>query len=150
CGDLGGGDYGLRRSTFLGRGCRFCAVSLDKDTPLAHLHLDRACATTAVRGFDLAGLLSRQRDFLLLIQTAMLSAQIIEQTRLVLLRKLVAFLFAANACRCELLEQSTRWHFQFGGKLFNCRVGHAYLLPRSVLSLTRLTACALRPRTSAL
>src|SRR5450759_906714 len=114
----------LRRRRFLGCGRGFGAVTLDENALLAHLDLDRACAPGAVGGLDLGRRFARQRDLFLRCQAAVLLAQIVQQTGLVLLGELVALLLAGNARGGELLQQRARGHFHFGRELLYCRQSH--------------------------
>src|SRR5262249_12498288 len=115
-------DHGLGR-----RRRRFRFVALHEHALLAHFDLDGARLARAVGLLDLGGLLAGERDLLVLLQPAVLTAQEVEQERLVLRGQPVAGLLPGDTGRTQLLEQHAGWHPQFGGKLFNGGLGHTLL-----------------------
>src|SRR6185295_14010084 len=99
-------------------GCRFL-LAANEDALLAHLDLDRARFAALIGGLDLRRRLARQRDLLLgLGGGAVLLAQVVEQTGLVLLGELVAGLLDVDTGRGELLDERARRHLELGSELF--------------------------------
>src|SRR6185436_8125986 len=56
---------------------------------------------------------------------AVLLAQVVEETRLVLLGEVVAHLLRGDARRGELLDERPRRHLELGRELFDRRLRHA-------------------------
>ena len=136
--DFGRGNHRLRRRRFLGCRRGIGAVTLDENALLAHLDLDRARTSGAVGGLDFGGRFAGEGDLFLRFQAAVLLAQIVQQTSLVLLGELVALLLAGNARGGELLQQRARGHFHFGRELLYRRQSHRVspaVLARSCLKL---------------
>ena len=128
-------DRLARRGFFHGRR-GLGAVALDEHALLAHFDLDRARASRAVRRLDFGRLLARERNLLFQLHPAVLLAQVVEQSCLVLLGELVAFLLAADAGSGQLLEQDARRHFQFGREFLDRGQGHVFL--RALARLLKL------------